>query len=51
MDKSGEDLHINFPLTIATCPFRIPNSNKQPIIEYGKGELDIELHHDNMVLP
>ncbi|CAG2165136.1 unnamed protein product [Oppiella nova] len=34
LEKSGDDLHMNFPLTIATCPFRIPNSNQQPIIEY-----------------
>ncbi|XP_054161539.1 arrestin domain-containing protein 3-like [Oppia nitens] len=34
MEKSGDDLHMNFPLTIATCPFRIPNSNQQPIIDY-----------------
>ena len=36
MEKSGDDLHMNFPITIATCPFRIPNSNQQPKIEYGK---------------
>jgi hypothetical protein len=36
MEKSGEDLHMNFPLTIATIPFRIPNSPNQPTIEYGK---------------
>ncbi|GFU93446.1 arrestin_C domain-containing protein [Trichonephila clavipes] len=34
MEKSGDDLHMNFPITIATCPFRIPNSNQQPKIEY-----------------
>ncbi|KAH9423468.1 hypothetical protein DERP_003747 [Dermatophagoides pteronyssinus] len=34
MEKSNDDLHLNFPITIATCPFRIPNSNKQPIIDY-----------------
>ncbi|RWS09522.1 vitellogenin-3-like protein [Dinothrombium tinctorium] len=34
MEKSGDDLHMNFPITIATCPFRIPNSKQQPIIEY-----------------
>lgn len=36
MEKSGEDLHMNFPLTIATCPFRIPNSTQQPVIAYGE---------------
>ncbi|KPM02670.1 hypothetical protein QR98_0010870 [Sarcoptes scabiei] len=34
MEKSNDDLHLNFPLTIATCPFRIPNTNVQPIIDY-----------------
>ncbi|XP_042908083.1 arrestin domain-containing protein 2 [Parasteatoda tepidariorum] len=34
LEKSGDDLHMNFPITIATCPFRIPNSNQQPKIEY-----------------
>lgn len=29
-------MQMNFPLTVATCPFRIPNSSKQPIIDYGK---------------
>ncbi|XP_022257211.1 uncharacterized protein LOC106472987 [Limulus polyphemus] len=33
-EKSGDELHMNFPITIATCPFRIPNSNQQPQIEY-----------------
>lgn len=32
--KSGEDLHLNFPLTIATIPFRIPNSNQPPSLSY-----------------
>uniref|UniRef100_A0A8W7PJX4 Arrestin C-terminal-like domain-containing protein n=1 Tax=Anopheles coluzzii TaxID=1518534 RepID=A0A8W7PJX4_ANOCL len=35
-DKSGDDLQINFPITIGTVPFRIPNSNLQPHIGYGK---------------
>ncbi|XP_023232199.1 arrestin domain-containing protein 2-like isoform X2 [Centruroides sculpturatus] len=34
LEKSGDDLHMNFPITIATCPFRIPNSNQQPKLEY-----------------
>lgn len=34
LEKSGENLHLIFPITIATCPFRIPNSNKQPVIDY-----------------
>jgi Arrestin (or S-antigen), C-terminal domain len=35
-EKSGDDLQINFPITIATVPFRIPNSNLQPILGYGE---------------
>ncbi|ODM91409.1 Arrestin domain-containing protein 2 [Orchesella cincta] len=34
LEKSGEDLHMHFPITIATVPFRIPNSNQQPVIQY-----------------
>jgi len=34
--KSMEDLHMHFPITIATVPFRIPNSNQPPAIRYGK---------------
>ncbi|XP_050700191.1 arrestin domain-containing protein 2-like [Eriocheir sinensis] len=34
MSKSGEDLHMHFPITIATVPFRIPNSSQQPNITY-----------------
>ncbi|KXJ73470.1 hypothetical protein RP20_CCG015794 [Aedes albopictus] len=37
-EKSGDDLHINFPITIGTVPFRIPNSNLQPHIGYGKNK-------------
>lgn len=44
LEKSGEDLHLNFPLTIATCPFRIPNSNKQPILDYGNTEVSLVFH-------
>lgn len=36
MESSGEVLHMNFPLTIATSPFRIPNSPHQPIVSYGQ---------------
>ncbi|KAF2365094.1 Arrestin-like N-terminal [Trinorchestia longiramus] len=32
--KAGEDLHMHFPITIATVPFRIPNSKLQPNISY-----------------
>jgi hypothetical protein len=34
-EKSGEDLQIDFPLTIATVPFRIPNTPGLEL-EYGK---------------
>lgn len=34
-EKSGDDLQMHFPITIATVPFRIPNSNQQPNIHYG----------------
>lgn len=34
LEKSGDDLNMSFPITIATCPFRIPNSNQQPQIRY-----------------
>lgn len=33
-DKKGDDLQMHFPITIATVPFRIPNSNVQPNIYY-----------------
>lgn len=38
LEKSGEgeSLNMHFPITIATVPFRIPNSNQQPVIQYGK---------------
>ena len=35
LERSGDDLHMHFPITIATVPFRIPNSNQQPSIHYG----------------
>ncbi|RZF38361.1 hypothetical protein LSTR_LSTR009256 [Laodelphax striatellus] len=33
-EKSGDDLHMHFPITVATVPFRIPNSSQQPVIHY-----------------
>ena len=36
LERSGDDLHMHFPITIATVPFRIPNSNQQPSIHYGR---------------
>ncbi|XP_076052796.1 arrestin domain-containing protein 2-like [Oratosquilla oratoria] len=34
LSRSGEDLHMHFPITIATVPFRIPNSQHPPNIIY-----------------
>ncbi|VDL66215.1 unnamed protein product [Nippostrongylus brasiliensis] len=34
-EKGNESLHIEFPLTVATVPYRIPNA-PQPPMEYGK---------------
>lgn len=44
-EKTGDDLQITFPITIATVPFRIPNSNLQPIIGYGLVKLIIHLFY------
>lgn len=38
LEKSGEDLLMHFPITVATVPFRIPNSDKQPKVTYGESE-------------
>ncbi len=35
LESEAEDLTMEFPITIATVPFRIPNSPNQPIISYG----------------
>ncbi|XP_013414135.1 arrestin domain-containing protein 3 [Lingula anatina] len=35
-DKAGEDLEIDFPMTIATVPFRIPNA-PMPELKYEHG--------------
>lgn len=35
-ESKNDDLQMHFPITIATVPFRIPNSNTQPNIYYGK---------------
>lgn len=34
-EKTGDDLHMHYPITVATVPFRIPNAT-QPTIHYGK---------------
>ncbi len=38
MEKSGEDLDMDFPLDVATVPFRIPNQVDQQELKYGKDE-------------
>ena len=35
MEKSGEDLDMDFPLDVATVPYRIPN-NPPPDLRYGR---------------
>ena len=35
MEKSGEDLEMDFPLDVATVPYRIPNQ-PPPELRYGK---------------
>lgn len=49
-EKSGDDLQINFPIVIGTVPFRIPNSNLQPILGYGKSYLSFSLNILNIKL-
>lgn len=34
-EKGNECLHIDFPLTVATIPYRIPNAPPPPV-DYGK---------------
>lgn len=34
-EKEADLLSISMPLTIGTVPFRIPNSDRHPIIKYG----------------
>ena len=35
LESEAEDLTMEFPITIATVPFRIPNSPNKPTISYG----------------
>lgn len=35
-DKEADVVQVNFPITIATVPFRIPNTNTSPTIRYGR---------------
>lgn len=35
-EKQLDELSMEFPFTVATVPFRIPNSTHQPTVEYGK---------------
>lgn len=34
--KEADLVHVTFPITIATVPFRIPNSNRFPSVKYGE---------------
>ena len=36
MEKSGEDLQLDFPFIVATVPFREPGATHLPEITYGK---------------
>lgn len=36
LEKTGDDLIMDFPFTVATVPFRIPNSPETPTVEYGR---------------
>ncbi|KAJ8305449.1 hypothetical protein KUTeg_015994 [Tegillarca granosa] len=41
MDNAGEVLELEFPVTVATVPFRIPNS-PMPILQYDVAALNVE---------
>lgn len=41
-EKSGEDLQMHFPLTVATVPFRIPNSKQESAIHYSVASSHVE---------
>ncbi|KAL1117249.1 hypothetical protein AAG570_004575, partial [Ranatra chinensis] len=41
-EKSGDDLHMHFPITVATVPFRIPNSQQQPVVHYSVANDNVE---------
>ncbi|BES98455.1 Arrestin (or S-antigen), N-terminal domain [Nesidiocoris tenuis] len=41
-EKSGEDLTMHFPITVATVPFRIPNSKEQTAVHYGVASSHVE---------
>lgn len=43
-EKGNESLHLEFPLTVATVPYRIPNA-PQPMMEYGKNEFDVSFQN------
>lgn len=49
-DFSLADLHMHFPITIATVPFRIPNSNQTPIITYGESREKEQRMNNNTCL-
>ena len=41
-ENSGELIHIEFPITIGTVPFRIPSS-PMPQLEYGRYDFESRL--------
>lgn len=43
LESEAEDLTMEFPVTIATVPFRIPNSPNQPVVYYGMRFISIIL--------
>lgn len=49
LEKSGEDMQMHFPITVATVPFRIPNITKQPQIKYGSYNPLAHLKHSQTI--
>lgn len=41
-DKQQQLVHVNFPITVATVPFRIPNSETSPHIRYETAAAHVE---------
>ena len=38
-EKGYEIVHMQFPITVATVPFRIPNSANSPTLKYGASSI------------
>lgn len=43
LESEADDLEMEFPITIATVPFRIPNSPNQPVVYYGIQRSKVQL--------